>query len=179
MDEVVGAVQNSKPEITIFTSGTTGQPKKVVHSIATLTRSVRLGDRYKGQIWAYAYNPTHMAGLQVFFLHYQPEQTTCPCGDIFVDQKLCVELLLKHLPLNYKIYIKEHPSQFNRYLIGHSSRMSDLYNDLVKNERVKLISTDVDSFELIKHTKAVSTITGTVGWEAMVRQKPVIAFGLV
>ena len=67
MDEVVAAVQNSKSEITIFTSGTTGQPKKVVHSIATLTRSVRIGDRYEGQVWAYAYNPTHMAGLQVFF----------------------------------------------------------------------------------------------------------------
>lgn len=75
MDEVVSAVQNSNSEITIFTSGTTGQPKKVVHSIATLTRSVRLGDRYKGQIWAYAYNPTHMAGLQVFFQAFENQNT--------------------------------------------------------------------------------------------------------
>ena len=75
MDEVVAAVQNSNSEITIFTSGTTGQPKKVVHSIATLTRSVRIGDRYKGQIWAYAYNPTHMAGLQVFFQAFENQNT--------------------------------------------------------------------------------------------------------
>lgn len=75
MDEVVGAVQNSKSEITIFTSGTTGQPKKVVHSITTLTRSVRIGDRYKGQVWAYAYNPTHMAGLQVFFQAFENQNT--------------------------------------------------------------------------------------------------------
>jgi len=75
MDEVVGAVQNSKSEITIFTSGTTGQPKKVIHNIATLTRSVRLGARYKGQIWAYAYNPTHMAGLQVFFQAFENQNT--------------------------------------------------------------------------------------------------------
>lgn len=75
MDEVVAAVQNSKSEITIFTSGTTGQPKKVAHSIATLTRSVRIGDRYKGQIWAYAYNPTHMAGLQVFFQAFENQNT--------------------------------------------------------------------------------------------------------
>lgn len=75
MDEVVAAVQNSKSEITIFTSGTTGQPKKVLHSIATLTRSVRIGDRYKGQIWAYAYNPTHMAGLQVFFQAFENQNT--------------------------------------------------------------------------------------------------------
>jgi acyl-coenzyme A synthetase/AMP-(fatty) acid ligase len=75
MDEVVAAVQKSKSEITIFTSGTTGQPKKVVHSITTLTRSVRIGDRYKGQIWAYAYNPTHMAGLQVFFQAFENQNT--------------------------------------------------------------------------------------------------------
>lgn len=75
IDEVVAAVRNSKSEITIFTSGTTGQPKKVVHSIATLTRSVRIGDRYKGQVWAYAYNPTHMAGLQVFFQAFENQNT--------------------------------------------------------------------------------------------------------
>ena len=75
MDEVVSAVQNSMSDITIFTSGTTGQPKKVVHNITTLARSVRLGSRYKGQIWAYAYNPTHMAGLQVFFQAFENQNT--------------------------------------------------------------------------------------------------------
>ena len=75
MDEVVTALQQSRSEITIFTSGTTGQPKKVVHSISTLTRAVRLGERYAGQIWAYAYNPTHMAGLQVFFQAFENQNT--------------------------------------------------------------------------------------------------------
>ena len=75
MDAVVSALQQSTSEITIFTSGTTGQPKKVVHSIDTLTRSVRLGDMYKGQVWAYAYNPTHMAGLQVFFQAFENQNT--------------------------------------------------------------------------------------------------------
>ncbi|MCF0220109.1 MAG: long-chain fatty acid--CoA ligase [Muribaculaceae bacterium] len=67
MNALVEAVKASTSEITIFTSGTTGQPKKVIHSVKSLTRAVRTGDKYKGQVWAYAYNPTHMAGLQVFF----------------------------------------------------------------------------------------------------------------
>lgn len=67
MEEVVAAIRNSHSEITIFTSGTTGQPKKVVHTMSSLARSVREGEKYQGQVWAYAYNPTHMAGLQVFF----------------------------------------------------------------------------------------------------------------
>lgn len=61
------AVLKSSSEITIFTSGTTGQPKKVIHTIQTLTRSVRVSDKHTEDVWLFAYNPTHMAGLQVFF----------------------------------------------------------------------------------------------------------------
>ena len=75
VEEMIAAIQQSVSEITIFTSGTTGQPKKVVHSISTLTRSVRLGEKYASQVWAYAYNPTHMAGLQVFFQAFENQNT--------------------------------------------------------------------------------------------------------
>lgn len=75
MDEVVKALQQSASEITIFTSGTTGQPKKVIHSVQGLTRSVRCAERYRRQVWAYAYNPTHMAGLQVFFQAFENQNT--------------------------------------------------------------------------------------------------------
>ena len=67
MDELIDALSQSASEITIFTSGTTGQPKRVVHSVATLARNVRSGEQYMEHVWAYAYNPTHMAGTQVFF----------------------------------------------------------------------------------------------------------------
>lgn len=134
----------------------------------------RLKEIYESLATPPDYNDTYVA----FFLHYQPEATSCPGGDIFVDQRLCVELLLKYLPSNYKIYVKEHPHQFSRMKIGHTGRMRDLYDDLIKNDRVKLISTKIAPFDLISNAKAVSTITGTAGWEAMVRQKPVIAFGL-
>lgn len=75
MNDVIKTVMGSKSEITLFTSGTTGQPKKVIHTVSTLTRYVRTGDKYKGQIWAYAYNPTHMAGLQVFFQAFVNQNT--------------------------------------------------------------------------------------------------------
>lgn len=75
MADVVKGVQESQSEITIFTSGTTGQPKKVVHHISSLTRAVRLGKKYQNQVWGYAYNPTHMAGLQVFFQAFENEDT--------------------------------------------------------------------------------------------------------
>ena len=37
----------------------------------------------------------------------------------------------------------------------------------------------IDSFTLMTNAIAVSTVTGTVGWEAAVRKKPVVIFGLV
>ncbi len=66
LSELINACFNSHSLITIFTSGTTGQPKKIEHNIKNLARSVRTGEKYANQIWGFAYNPTHMAGIQVF-----------------------------------------------------------------------------------------------------------------
>jgi len=66
-------VNNRLPEefrLTLFTSGTTGRPKKISHSYSSLTRGVKKGDRFKDNIWGFAYNPTHFAGMQVFFQAY-------------------------------------------------------------------------------------------------------------
>jgi acyl-coenzyme A synthetase/AMP-(fatty) acid ligase len=64
--ELINTCFDSHSLITIYTSGTTGQPKKINHNIKTLARSVRTGEKYSNQIWGFAYNPTHMAGIQVF-----------------------------------------------------------------------------------------------------------------
>lgn len=58
---------NSSWSVAIYTSGTTGLPKKVVHSLDTITRFVQVSAKHKQSVWGFAYNPTHMAGLQVFF----------------------------------------------------------------------------------------------------------------
>ena len=54
-------------KITLYTSGTTGIPKKITHSFGSVARSVRISEDKGSDIWGFAYNPTHMAGLQVFF----------------------------------------------------------------------------------------------------------------
>lgn len=111
-------------------------------------------------------------------LHYQPEMTSNPSGDIFVDQLLCVDVLSNNLPDNYKIYVKEHPSQFRSHTEGHTGRIKKFYDDLKQYEKVKLISLDSDPFKLMRNSAAVATLTGTAGWEAIVLKKPVIIFGL-
>jgi acyl-coenzyme A synthetase/AMP-(fatty) acid ligase len=53
-------------KLTIFTSGTTGVPKKVSHDYKSITRFVKYYEKNDESIWGFAYNPSHMAGLQVF-----------------------------------------------------------------------------------------------------------------
>lgn len=112
-------------------------------------------------------------------LHYQPEATSCPAGDMFANQLLIVETLLKNTPDSMKIYVKEHPQQFQAHMNGHSCRTKGFYDSLVRNPRVRLMPLEINSFDLMKQAKAVATITGTVGWEAIMHRKPVIVFGLI
>lgn len=65
-NELAEALINSKSTIALFTSGTTGQPKKITHPLQNLLRNIKINESQKNLIWGFAYNPTHMAGLQVF-----------------------------------------------------------------------------------------------------------------
>ncbi len=112
-----------------------------------------------------------------FAMHYQPEATSVPLSGIFYDQLYIIELLLKYLPEDWFIYVKENPLQFNPIAEGYTSRSLRFYRDAVRNPRVKLIPVSDDPFELIDNAEAVVTLTGTIGWEGMVRGKPVICFG--
>ncbi len=51
----------------MYTSGTTGLPKSVTHKFQSFTRYVKISESNSNNVWGFAYNPTHMAGLQVFF----------------------------------------------------------------------------------------------------------------
>lgn len=68
-NDLVDRINNvgSSWSITLFTSGTTGLPKKVTHSFHSITRFVKKSDKHNSNVWGFAYNPTHMAGIQVFF----------------------------------------------------------------------------------------------------------------
>ncbi|NOS67699.1 MAG: hypothetical protein HOO67_05035 [Candidatus Peribacteraceae bacterium] len=106
-------------------------------------------------------------------LQMQPEATTCPQASAFVDQEKMVQLLAWHLPKDVLIYIKEHPHQ------GEQQRSVELYKKMLDIPAVRFVPRNTDTFALAENSIAVATCTGTAGFEALFRQKPVFVFGHV
>jgi hypothetical protein len=124
------------------------------------------------------FDPVVNTNKYIFYaLHYQPEETTCPSAGHFCDQYHIISCLVELLPPNLCVVVKEHRSQFNRKLEGHAGRDKMFYDDLRKLPRVKLVSEKSNPFELIDNSLAVATATGTIGWESLIRNKPVLIFG--
>ena len=73
------------------------------------------------------------------------------------------------LPLNSKLYVKEHPSLFPHKSIS-------FYKKIKKISNVFLIGPSENNFKLIKNSKGIITLGATTGWEAFIIGKPVISF---
>ena len=111
-------------------------------------------------------------------LQYQPERTSSPEGGRYCNQLLMIRLISSQLPKNWEIVVKENPSQLlPNTLHGERGRYSYYYSDLAQIPHVRIVSLDTPQFDLIDNCRAVATMTGTTGWEACVRGKPVMAFG--
>lgn len=111
-------------------------------------------------------------------LSYQPELASSPEGDIYVDQILMINIISKSIPKDWKIYVKEHPVQFT-YTLGTNKNVRSIkfYKEIKKIDKVQMVNFNENPFKLIDNCKAVATITGTTGWEALIREKPVLYFG--
>ena len=110
-------------------------------------------------------------------LHYQPENTTCPNGDVFDDQLLMVQMLSDCLPEDWRIYVKEYPNQFDYKLKGERSRDLTFYKDLAAISKVTICELNTNSFDLIDNSVAIATITGSAGWESLCRGKLCLLYG--
>ena len=67
VEELINSIRYSQSEITLFTSGTTGFTRKFTHPLKNLIRKINVSEERKNDVWGFAFNPTHVAGVQVFF----------------------------------------------------------------------------------------------------------------
>jgi hypothetical protein len=105
-------------------------------------------------------------------LQFAPEISTLTHGLRWEDQANLVSNLAKYLPSGLRLYVKEHTSMVGR-------RDNAFYRAIKQHYNVTLVSPSMSTFDLIRKSRAVATITSTAGWEAFVLGKPVLVFGRV
>ena len=111
-------------------------------------------------------------------LQYQPERTSQPEGGRFADQWLMVRMLAAQLPEGWRIIIKENPTQLLPGTShGERGRLPGFYQDLLNAGNVQLVPITTSQFDLIDNARAVVTLNGTPGFEAVLRGVPAFTFG--
>lgn len=107
----------------------------------------------------------------IFFpLHLPNDSQLTVRGIPFLSQEFIVEILSRHLPYGYKLYVKEHPANLGTSSVKMLKYISKLPN-------VKLIPPETNPHDLIKNAKIICVINSTVGFEALMYRKPIITFG--
>lgn len=111
-----------------------------------------------------------------FFLHFQPERTTLPEGYGFASQFAAIHTLRRILPEDVELIVKEHPSTFT-LICSPKFRYKSFYKNISLLGGVSWAPLEIDARELIDRSVAISSITGTVAGEALLRGKPAVLFG--
>lgn len=112
-------------------------------------------------------------------LHYQPEATTIPWGDIYSDQLFMIIEISKALPEGYLLYVKEHPTYWTNTHIENFGlyRSKSFYKKIAELKNVRFISYKIPSFDIINKAKCIITVTGTIAWESFFKNVPCIVLG--
>jgi hypothetical protein len=155
--------RDQKPQLAIDYRG---------HPLANIGRGIagRARWMYQSRAGLFDKSPDLSAKFIYLPLHFAPEISDIVFGSEYDHHQGFVTQLAKHIPYDCQLYVKEHTSMLGR-------RATDFYADLRKLYNVRLISPFVDTFTLIRHCRAVVTVTGTAGWEAYLLGKPCIVLG--
>jgi len=111
----------------------------------------------------------------VFFpLHVSPERYIDISAPFYANQLEVVQHIAKALPVDCKLYVKEHFAMVTRYW-----REISFYKEILALPNVELIHPSVSSEEIIKKSSLVTTITGTAALQAAFFEKPSIVMSHV
>jgi hypothetical protein len=127
--------------------------------------------RQRAAAWHRVFEPPVEGEKYILYpIHYQPEATTLVQAPMYVDQVALIEDMAKCLPIGHRLYVKEHVTNRGR-------RPLEFYQRLRAIHAVRLLGPDEDTWTLIRKAAAIAVITGTMGWEGLLLDKPVITFG--
>ena len=103
-------------------------------------------------------------------LHYHPESSTSVHARHYINELNTITNIAFNLPFGKLLYVKDHPSAAGNPKIN-------FYTELKKIPNVRLINHEMNIKNLIKKSEGIITLTSTVGFEALMYNKPVYVFG--
>ncbi len=106
-----------------------------------------------------------------FPLHQEPERILLIGSPYYTNQLETVRNIAKSIPINYKLYVKEHPTQSMR-----DWRSLSFYKQILALPNVTLLHPSISSKEIIKKCDLVISVNGSTGFEATFYEKPSIVF---
>jgi len=106
-----------------------------------------------------------------FPLHQEPERVLLIASPFYTNQIETIRHIAKSLPPEYKLFVKEHPTQTIR-----GWRKISFYKEILEIPNVEFLHPSVSSEQIIKKCSLVITVGGTSGLEAAFYQKPSIIF---
>ena len=108
----------------------------------------------------------------VFYpLQTEPERSLLIAAPFNTDQLKTIKDIAKSLSVNYKLYVKEHPTQIVR-----EWRSATFYKEIMNLPNVKLLHPSISNEDIIKKSSLVITVGGTTGFEAAFYGKPTVTF---
>lgn len=113
----------------------------------------------------------------LFPLHYEPERTTVPDGGDYYDQLKAICDLRSKIGVNIPLLVKEHFLTFSAALEGYTGRSKYFYDVISALPNTYLVDYRLNTRNLIKHSRMVATVCGSVLYEAAALGKPAVMFG--
>lgn len=107
-----------------------------------------------------------------FPFHKEPERMLDIGAPYFTNQKSVAKMIAKTLPINFKLYVKDHPAQLK--LTTGWKRSIEYYKELLELPNVELIHPSINTKEIVKKCSMVFTINGSSALEAAIYEKPAI-----
>ena len=90
----------------------------------------------------------------------------------YLNQIDVIRNIAQSLPVGCQVLIKEHPASMGK-------RPPSYYRKLLGVPNLRIADPGLNSREIVEHCRMVITISGSIGFEAAIRRKPVICFGHV
>ena len=107
----------------------------------------------------------------IFFpLHTEPEKALLVDAPFYTNQIEVIRNISLSLPANTILIVKDHPKSFGK-------RPISFYNKILDIPNVRLIEPLLPTAQLVKQCQLVITIAGSVGWEGILHEKPVMILG--